>query len=241
MSEVAGRLAPIIAGQLLMNTNGGRGTLLSGIPGVTRGSVVIVGAGVLGKNAARAFLGIGAQVIVMDNDIRKLGCIDELLNGRVTTMMATRHNLERISKFTDVLVGAIQMPGRRAEQLITREMVRGMRPGSVILDFSIDDGGCTETSRPTTLSDPVYVAEEVIHYCVPNTPSAVARTTSYGLTNALLPFLIALGESGMLGILKHEPGFANGINLYQGNLAHPEIAAALGREVTANIPYGDAV
>ena len=240
MSEVAGRLAPIIAGQLLMNTNGGRGTLLSGIPGVTRGSVVIVGAGVLGKNAARAFLGIGAQVIVMDNDIRKLRCIDELLDGRVTTMMATQHNLDRISEFTDVLVGAIQRPGRRAEQLITRDMVRRMRPGSVILDFSIDDGGCTETSRPTTLGDPVYVAEEVIHYCVPNTPAAVARTTSYGLTNALLPYLHALGNSGLLGMLGQEPGFAHGINLYQGNLAHPEIAAALGRDVTANITYGDA-
>ncbi len=240
MSEVAGRLAPIIAGQLLMNTNGGRGTLLSGIPGVTRGSVVILGAGVLGKNAARAFLGIGAQVIVMDNDIRKLQCIDELFNGRVTTMMASQHNLDRISAFTDVLVGAIQKPGRRAEQLITRDMVRSMRPGSVILDFSIDDGGCVETSRPTTLGDPVYVAEDVIHYCVPNTPAAVARTTSYGLTNALLPYLKALGSSGLLGMLEQEPGFAHGINLYQGNLAHPEIATALGREVTASIPYGDA-
>ena len=199
MSEVAGRLAPIIAGQLLMNTNGGRGTLLSGIPGVTRGSVVIVGAGVLGKNAARAFLGIGAQVIVMDNDIRKLECIDELLDGRVTTMMATQHNLDRISEFTDVLVGAIQRPGRRAEQLITRDMVRRMRPGSVILDFSIDDGGCTETSRPTTLGDPVYVAEEVIHYCVPNTPAAVARTTSYGLTNALSTLFACPGRFWLAG------------------------------------------
>jgi alanine dehydrogenase len=240
MSEVAGRLAPIIAGQLLMNTHGGRGTLLSGIPGVTRGSVVILGGGILGKNAARAFLGIGAQVIVMDNDIRKLECIDEILDGRVTTMMATQHNLDRISKFTDVLVGAIQKPGQRAEQLISREMVQRMRPGSVILDFSIDDGGCTETSRPTTLVDPIYVAEEVIHYCVPNTPAAVARTTSYGLTNALLPYLKALGDVGMLGMLEQEPGFGHGVNLYQGNLVHSKIASALGRELTANIPYGDA-
>jgi alanine dehydrogenase len=240
MSEVAGRLAPIIAGQLLMNTHGGRGTLLSGIPGVTRGSVVILGGGILGKNAARAFLGIGAQVIVIDKDIRKLECIDELLNGRVTTMMATQHNLDRISDFADVLVGAIQNPGQRAEQLITREMVQRMRPGSVILDFSIDDGGCTETSRPTTLVDPVYVAEQVLHYCVPNTPAAVARTTSYGLTNALLPYLKALGEVGVLGMLEQAPGFGHGINLYQGNLAHPNIASALGRELTAKIPYGDA-
>lgn len=239
MSEVAGRLAPIIAGQLLMNIHGGRGTLLSGIPGVTRGSVVVVGAGVLGKNATRAFLGIGAQVIVMDSNIRKLECIDDLTSGRVTTMLATQHNLDRISEFTDVLVGAIQKPGRRAEQVITRDMVRRMRPGSVILDFSIDDGGCTETSRPTTLRDPIYVAEEVIHYCVPNTPAAVARTTSYGLTNALLPYLQDLGKLGLLGMIEQRPGFAHGINLYQGNLAHPEIASVLGRKVTTNIPYGD--
>ncbi|NCF66284.1 MAG: alanine dehydrogenase [Chloroflexi bacterium] len=239
MSQVAGRLAPIIAGQLLMNINGGRGTLLSGIPGVPRGSVVILGAGVLGKNAARAFLGIGAQVIVMDENVRQLEYVDDLLDGRVTTMISSKHNLDRISGFTDVLVGAIQRPGRRAERLISREMVRRMRPGSVILDFSIDDGGCVETSRPTTLRDPVFVAEEVIHYCVPNTPAAVARSTSYGLTNALLPYLKAIGDYGLLGFLEREPGFAHGINLYQGNLSHPDLASALGRELTAKIPYGD--
>ncbi len=235
MSEIAGRLAPIIAGQLLMNIHGGRGTLLSGIPGVTRGSVAILGAGVLGSNAARAFLGIGAQVIVLDNNLRKLERVDELLNGRITTMMATHTNLDRITKFTDVLVGAIQQPGRRAEQLVSREMVRGMRPGSVILDFSIDDGGCVETSRPTTLRDPIFVAEGVIHYCVPNAPAAVARTTSYGLTNALLPYLKDIGQTGIVGMLEKEPGFANGINLYQGNLTHPQIAAALDREIDCNI------
>ena len=239
MSEVAGRLAPIIAGQLLMNIHGGRGTLLSGIPGVTRGSVAILGAGVLGSNAARAFLGIGAQVIVMDNNIRRLERVDELLNGRITTMMATRANLDRITRFTDVLVGAIQQPGQRAEQLVTREMVRGMRPGSVILDFSIDDGGCVETSRPTTLRDPVFIAEGIIHYCVPNAPAAVARTTSYGLTNALLPYLKGIGRKGIVGMVEKEPGFAEGINLYQGNLSHPHIAAALDRELTANISLGN--
>lgn len=239
MSEVAGRLSPIIAGQLLMNTNGGRGTLLSGIPGVTRGSVTVVGAGVLGKNAARAFLGVGAEVIVMDSNVRKLEYIDDLTHGRITTMLATRHNLDRISEFSDVLVGAIQKPGRRAEQIITRDMVRRMRPGSVILDFSIDDGGCTETSRPTTLADPVYIAEEVIHYCVPNTPAAVARTTSYGLTNALLPYLKDLGEIGLLSMVKRRLGFRHGINLYQGNLAHPDIASALGRDITAKLPFGE--
>ena len=195
MSEVAGRLAPIVAGQLLMRTNGGRGTLLGGIPGVPSGAVAIVGAGVLGTNATQAFLGLGAQVILLDNNIERLEELDLIFDSRITTLMATRHNLERISDFVDVLVGAIHEPGRRAEQFITRDMVRKMRPGSVILDFSINDGGCVETSRPTTLRDPVYVVDGVIHYCVPNLPAAVSRTTSYGLTNALLPYLKDLGAN----------------------------------------------
>ncbi len=238
MSEVAGRLAPIIAGQMLMTTVGGRGTLLGGIPGVTRGSVVILGAGVLGTNAARAFLGLGAQVIVLDNNIGKLEHVDELLDGRVTTLLATQHNLDRISEFADVLVGAIQVSGRRAEQLVTADMVRRMRSGSVIIDFAIDDGGCIATSRPTTLNDPVFRVDDVLHYCVPNATASVARTTSYGLTNALLPYLLEMGEFGIIGLLDHRPGFAHGINLYQGNLANPEVAAALGRPVAAKIPLG---
>lgn len=226
MSEVVGRLSPVIAGQLLMNINGGRGTLLSGIPGVTRGSVTILGAGILGSNAARAFLGIGAQVIVLDKKMGPLVRLDALLDGRITTMMATKTNLERISRFTDVFIGAIQQPGKRAEQMITREMVRSMRPGSVVIDFSIDDGGCVETSRPTTLMDPTFISEKVVHYCVPNAPASVARTTSYGLTNALLPYLKLIGRIGLIGMLNQEPEFAHGVNLYQGKQAHPQIETA---------------
>lgn len=238
MSEVAGRLGPIIAGQLLMNTHGGRGTLLSGVPGVPRGVVAVVGAGILGMNAVRAFLGLGAQVIVLDEDINKLQRADDLLNGRITTMLATKHSLRRVTEFADVIVGAIRAPGRRAEQIITENMVRRMRPGSVIIDFSIDNGGCVETSRPTTLRDPVYVYHDVIHYCVPNVPAAVARTTSYALTNAALPYLKAIAEYGVVGLMERMPGFARGVILYQGNLAHPDVAAALGRETTARVPNG---
>ena len=240
MSEIAGRLAPIIAGQMLMTIHGGRGTLLGGIPGVTRGSVVVLGAGVLGTNAARAFLGLGAQVIVIDCNIRQLEHVDELLDGRVTTLLATEHNLDRISEFTDVLVGAIQVSGRRAEQLVTRDMIRRMRPGSVIIDYAIDDGGCVATSRPTTLNDPVFAVDEVLHYCVPNATASVARTTSYGLTNALLPYLLELGAFGMIGLVDRRPGFEQGINLYQGNLTNAEVAAALGRSVSADTPLGGA-
>jgi alanine dehydrogenase len=238
MSEVAGRLAPVIAGQLLMSTHGGRGTLLGGIPGVPRGAVAIVGAGVLGTNAAQAFLGLGAQVTVLDNDIERLVQIDQLFESRITTLMSTRINLERVCSFADVLVGAIHEPGRRAEQLITRDMVRKMRPGSVIIDFSINDGGCAETSRPTTLRDPVYIVDDVIHYCVPNLPAAVSRTTSYGLTNALLPYLRDLGEYGMVGMINRDPGFAQGVHMFQGNLVHKGVAADLGREVSIDIANG---
>ncbi len=240
LSEVTGRMAPIIAGQLLMNTSGGRGTLLSGIPSVPRGAVAIVGAGVLGANAARAFLGLGAQVVLLDNNIRKLQELDDQLNGRITTMLASRHSLRRVTAFADVLVGAIQVPGQRAEQCITQNMVGRMKPGSVILDFSINDGGCVATSRPTTLNDPTYVVHGVIHYCVPNVSAAVARTTSAGLNNALIPYLKAITKYGVVGMLDHVPGFANGVALYQGNLAQPRIAAALGREVETRITLGGA-
>ena len=239
MSEVAGASGANCFGQLLMSTQGGRGTLLGGIPGVPRGAVVIVGAGVLGTNATGAFLGIGAQVTVLDEDIEKLERIDQRFASRVTTLLATRHNLERSSCFADVLVGAIQEPGRRAEKIITRDMVREMRPGSVILDFSINDGGCVETSRPTTLRDPAYTVDGVLHFCVPNLPAAVSRTTSYGLTNAVLPYLKKLGRQGMIGMIKNDPDFAHGVQMYQGNLVHPEVAAALGRQVSFRLCDGE--
>jgi alanine dehydrogenase len=236
MSEVAGRLAPIVAGQLLMSIRGGRGTLLSGIPGVPRGSAVIIGGGVLGTNAARAFLNVGAQVVVLDNDVARLQHLDEMLNGRVTTMLSTDYNLERVTEFADVLVGAVLSPGRRAPIVISRDMIRRMRPGAVFLDFSIDQGGCSETSRPTTLRDQTYVVDEVIHFCVPNLTAAVGRTTSYGLTNSLLPFLLELGEHGMEGMLQRLPYVTSGVNFYQGKLASREVAQALGREVETLLP-----
>ena len=231
MSEVAGRLAPVVAGQLLMTTSGGRGTLLSGIPGVPRGAVVIIGGGVLGANAARAFLNFGSQVVVLDSDVNCLQRLDEMLNGRVTTMLSTNYNLDRVTEFADVIVGAVLSPGQRAPIVITRKMVQHMRPGAVFIDFSIDQGGCSETSRPTTLRDQTYVVDGVIHHCVPNLTAAVARTTSYGLTNSLLPYLLELGEFGIMGLVGRRPYVASGINLYQGKLSNCEIAKALGRDI----------
>ncbi len=230
MSEIAGRLAPIIAGQLLMNTQGGRGMLLSGVPGVPPATIVILGGGVLGYNAVRAFVGVGAEVTVIDRDIRKLQQLDDAFGSQVTTMIYNEYNLTRAVEFANVLVGCVLIPGQRAPVLVSREMVRRMRSGSVILDFSIDQGGCVATSRPTTLRDQTYIDEDVIHFCVPNFTAAVARTTSYALTNATLPYLLAIGQHGVLGALKQMPTLLQGINLYQGDLAHPAIAAAFGRE-----------
>lgn len=226
MSEIAGQLAPIIAGQLLMTVSGGRGTLLSGIPGVPPAAVVILGAGVLGLNAARAFLGSGAQVTVLDHDMRPLRRVDELLEGRVTTMVASDYNIKRTTQFADVVVGAVLQPGRRAPILVSRRMLVAMRPGTVILDFSIDQGGCTETSRPTTLRAPTYIEENVIHYCVPNITASVARTTSHAITNAALPFLLKLEELSQ-NLDKKTP-LARGVNLWQGEIIDAQVAAALG-------------
>lgn len=240
-SEVAGQLAPHVAAQLLRSDQffgGGRhglGLLLSGLPGVPAATVVIVGGGTLGLNATRAFVGAGAEVIVLDRRHLRLRSIHEEFGGRVTTMFASTYNLARAVRFADVLVGAVFVPGQRAPVLVTREMVRSMRPGSVIIDFSIDQGGCVETSRPTTLRDPAYVAEGVIHHCVPNLTAVTARTTSHAVTNAAIPYLLEIANKGLLGAIQDDPTLMKGVNLYQGTLTHPEVAAALGREVVTDL------
>lgn len=235
MSEIAGRLAPVIAGQLIMNTHGGRGTLLSGLPGVPPAAVVILGAGVLGIHAARAFLGLGAQVTVLDRNIRKLQKIDDVFGSRVTTMISNEYNLQRATEFADVLVGCVLVAGQRAPTLISRQMVRRMRQRSVIIDFSIDQGGCVETSRPTTLRDPTYVDEGVIHFCVPNFTAAVARTTSYAITNAALPYLLAIGQHGLIGQHRYMAALSQGMNLYKGKLSNRNVAGALGRDLEVDL------
>jgi alanine dehydrogenase len=235
MSEVAGQLAPIYAGQLLTIPQGGRGILLGGLPGVARSIVVIVGAGTLGRSAARAFVGIGAQVLVLDIDVRKLRVVDEMFAGKVSTMIANEYNLNRIVGFTDVLLGAVLKPGERAPILITRQMVQKMRGGSLIMDFSIDLGGCVETSRPMSLSDPTFVAEGVIHFCVPNLPAVVARTSSHALTNAVQPYLLRLAEGGLEYALGELPALYQGVKLYQGKIASQRLARSLGRVVELDL------
>jgi alanine dehydrogenase len=237
-SQIAGRLTPIIAGKLLTSIEPpvGRGILLSGLPGVPPAVAVILGAGVLGSSAARAFAGLGAQVTILELDIRKLQVLDEALGGRVTTMVSNEYNLTRAVQFADVLIGAAMIPGRRAPVLVSQDMVRSMRRGSVIIDLAIDQGGCVATSRPTTLRDQTYVAEGVIHHCVPNLTAIVGRTTSYAITNAALPYLLSVTEHGVAAAAALDPGLAKGVNLYQGRLVHPEVAAAMGREANGELP-----
>ncbi len=230
-SIIAGQMAPIIAGRLLRSDYQGRGILLSGLPGVPAAAIVIVGGGVLGSNAARAFLGLGAEVTVLDKEPRKLQNLFDSLHGRVTTMFANELNLKRATQFADVLMTAASRPGHRAPMLVSRDMVRHMRSGSVIIDYAIDEGGCVETSRPTTLRNTTYVAEGIIHHCVPNITAAYGRTTSYAITNAALPYLLAVGEGDVASAGEKLPALKRGLVLVNGRLVHEDIAHALGKSI----------
>ncbi|WP_420631248.1 alanine dehydrogenase [Candidatus Leptofilum sp.] len=230
-SIIAGQMAPIVAGRLLRSDYHGRGILLSGLPGVPAAVIVIVGAGTLGSSAARAFAGMGAEVTVLDKDPRKLQTLYDRLHGRVTTMFANELNLKRATRFADVLIGAASKTGRRAPMLVSRDMVKQMRRGSVIIDYAIDEGGCVATSRPTTLRNTTYVAEGIIHHCVPNITAAYGRTTSYAITNAALPYLLAVGEAGTLAASDQMPALKQGLTLVDGRLVHQEVAQALGLSI----------
>lgn len=227
LSEIAGRMAPQIAARWLQNDGGGSGLLLSGLPGIPASTVAIVGAGTVGLNAALAFHGLGAQVYVLDEDLARLQAIDERFQGQVTTMVAYDFNIARVAGFTDVLVGAVLRPGDRAPVLVTREMVRSMRPRSVILDISIDQGGCVETSRPTTHFDPVFVEEEVIHYCVPNMPGVVARTSTHAYLNAAWPYIQQLASLGTAAALEANSTLAHGAAIHDGRVLNENLAMLL--------------
>ena len=196
LSELCGRMLPQVASRYLQSDEGGRGVLLSGTAGVPSAEVVILGCGAVGMHAAQAFYGLGAHVTVLDRNFNVLQRLDELLMGKVNTLIASGYNIEKVLGYADVLIGAIHAPFRLAEHIVTREMIRKMRPRAVAIDVSIDQGGCFETSRPTTIFDPVFVEEGVIHYCVPNLTSLVARTASHSITNAVLPFMFEVIEKG---------------------------------------------
>ncbi len=226
MSEVAGRMAPQLAATFLQSNHGGRGVLLSGVPGIPSARVAILGAGVLGTNAARTFLGLGASVHVLDHSLEKLREIDRQFNGRITTMVSYPFNIARVARFAEVLVGAILTPGARAPIIVTREMVRSMKRGAVILDFSIDQGGCVETSRLTTLRDPTFIEESVVHFCVPNVPGAVPRTATHAFNNAVWPYIRHIAEVGIEQAQEDLPALARGIATHDGKVTSEPLAAA---------------
>jgi alanine dehydrogenase len=224
MSEIAGQMAIVIAARYLQNEDGGRGIVLGGIPGVPPATVVILGAGVVGQNAIRAALGLGAHVVVLDKDVDKLREVEKLFDKRVETAIANVYNIEKAVQFADVLIGAVLIHGALTPKLVTEEMVKKMKPGSVIIDVSIDQGGCVETSRPTTIVNPVFVKYGVIHYCVPNIASNVARTATYALTNVSLPYILEIANSGLEHVLRERPSFAKGVYTYLGYCTNQSIA-----------------
>jgi alanine dehydrogenase len=225
MSEIAGQLAIQVAErQLETFSKGGRGILLGGITGVAPAAVVIIGAGVVGISAAAAALGRGAQVILLDKDVNRLRQIELDFRKRITTVVANPYTISRGAKFADVLIGAVLIKGEKAPHLVTEAMVKQMKKGAVIVDVSIDQGGCVETSRITTLSDPVYLMHDVIHYCVPNMPAMVARTASYGLNNAALNYLLAIGEEGFANAVMADQGLAKGVCTHNGYCSNEAVA-----------------
>jgi len=214
-SQIGGAMAAQTAARLLQNKWGGRGILLGMIPGVPPAEVVILGAGVVGTYAARAFLGLGAHVTILDNDMGALARVSELFCG-VVTMMSTPYNIERATAYADVVIGAVLASGERSPILVTRDMVKAMKPRSVILDVSIDQGGCFETSRPTTHDNPVYTEEEVIHYCVPNMAGVVARTATHAFVNAAMPYILEIVDRGIQDAVKNIPAIKDATNTYLG-------------------------
>ena len=229
MGEIAGMLVPQIAGRFLETTHGGRGVILGGLPGIPASHVVIVGAGNAGRTAAHVFLGYGASVTVMSDNMKRLRAADSSLPKFANTALATPYNLDRYVRSADVVLGAVWVHGRKAPHVISESMVRRMRPGSVIIDLSIDQGGCVETSRPTTLSDPIFTKHGVIHYCVPNIPSSVARTASHALNNVIAPFVEDVGENG-IDSFRHNHALRRGVYLFSGHCTHEELAGLLGCE-----------
>jgi alanine dehydrogenase len=228
MSEVAGRMSVQIAAHFLERENGGAGKLLAGVPGVPPSEVVIVGGGVVGANAAQIALGMGAHTAVLDRNLERLRYLDQVLHGHLTTLAANPlHTAEAVSR-ADVVVGAVLVPGAKAPRVVTKEMVAAMRPGSVIVDVAIDQGGCVETARPTTHSQPTFVTCGVVHYCVTNIPGAVPHTSTLALTNATLPYVLQLANRGLAGAVAADPALARGVNVHQGRVTHQPVAEALG-------------
>lgn len=234
MSEVAGRMAIQAGAHCLESVSGGRGVLLGGVPGVASAKVVVLGAGVVGTNAARMAIGLGAHVTILDVSQARLYDLDQQFGGRLNTIFSTIDSIEEHVASADLVIGAVLLPGAEAPRLITEEMVKEMKKGSVLVDVAIDQGGCSETSRPTTHDKPTYILHDVVHYAVANMPGGVARTSTFALNNATLPFIIALAEQGPKAAMLANPHLCAGLNIYRGALTYKAVAEAQNR------PYTDA-
>jgi alanine dehydrogenase len=226
MSEIAGRLAAQAGAYFLEKPLGGRGLLLAGVPGVAPGRVVVIGGGIVGYNAAVIALGLGANVTILERSIDRMRHLDEVLSGRVSLVMSSRLQIEESVQDADVVIGAVLIPGALAPKLLTREMVRGMKTGAVLADVAIDQGGCSETSRPTTHTEPVYTVEGVTHYCVANMPGAVPITSTKALTNATLPYVEAIADHGLAEAVNRDQALARGVNVLDGKVTYEAVAEA---------------
>jgi alanine dehydrogenase len=230
MSEVAGRMSVQVGAQYLEKPNGGRGILLGGVPGVAPGNVVILGGGIVGTNAAKVAIGMGAHVTIIDRSLNRLRELDDIFNGQVVTLASNAWTIGENLKTADLVVGAVLIPGASAPKLVRREMVAGMKRGAVMVDVAIDQGGCFETSHATTHTEPTYVVDGVVHYCVSNMPAAVPHTSTLALTNATFPYLLELADHGLEGACARHPGLRQGVNTSNGHVTHRGVAESQGRE-----------
>jgi len=233
MSQVAGRLAVQAGAHCLEKPQGGSGVLLGGVPGVYPGKVVVIGGGVVGTNAVRMAMGKECQVTVLDKSLRRLQELDLQFGGRLITAYASEYNVDEYVSDADLVVGAVLLPGKAAPRVVSRDLVKKMRPGSVMVDVAIDQGGCFETSKPTSHSEPTYVEEGVVHYCVTNMPGAVPRTSTLALNNATVPFVIDLADKGYAQALRDDVHLLNGLNIYKGQVTHEGVAKDLGKPFVA--------
>jgi alanine dehydrogenase len=230
MSEVAGRMSIQEGAHYLEKAEGGCGILVGGVPGVPRGRISIIGGGVVGLNACKMAVGLGAQVTVLERSLGRMQYLDDIFAGRITTLMSNPVTIEESVRTADLVIGAVLIPGASAPKIVTRDMIREMKNGAVVVDVAVDQGGCIETTRPTTHSDPTFIVEGVVHYCVANMPGAVPRTSTFALTNVTLPFALDIANRGLKGALRSDPHLLAGVNTYQGKVTCEPVAVSQNRD-----------
>ncbi len=233
MSEVAGRMAIQEGAHYLEKAEGGLGMLIGGVPGVPRGRISIIGGGVVGLNACKMAVGLGAQVTILEKSHARMQYLDDIFEGRITTLMSNPLTIHETVKEADIVIGAVLIPGAAAPRIVTRQMVSDMKNGAVIVDVAVDQGGCIETTRPTTHSDPTFIVDGVVHYCVANMPGAVPRTSTFALTNVTLPYALEIADKGLEDAVRSNPGLMAGVNTYKGNVTCEPVAQSQNREFTS--------